>query len=170
MFEDLRRSGFKASTPEFHSYFFSRALHFDGQPDEVDEAKGIFLVVTRAHGEAGDIQNLKRVRALAAHGFDVAFVETQSDIAGDGFRHFGEEGVERFAQRGKPETVVDHFGVVERELLFEVKSGAVEGEGFEFAPGSHEDRAAGGFITAARLHADKTIFNQIDAADAVFAA
>ena len=47
---------------------------------------------------------------------------------------------------------------------------AVERERFQFAHRRHQDRAARRLIAAARLHADKAILDQVDAADAVFAA
>ena len=47
---------------------------------------------------------------------------------------------------------------------------AVERERFDLTMRLHEDRAAGRLVHAARFHTDETILNEIDAADAMFAA
>ena len=47
---------------------------------------------------------------------------------------------------------------------------SVERQRFQFADRSHQDRAAGRLIAAARLHADEAVLHQIDASHAVFAA
>ena len=44
---------------------------------------------------------------------------------------------------------------------------AVEGDLFDAAMGREKDRAARSFVNAARLHADKTVFHEIKAANAV---
>ena len=47
---------------------------------------------------------------------------------------------------------------------------AVHRDRFECAVSGLQDRDAGRLVNAARLHADKAVLDQIDAADAVFAA
>ena len=44
---------------------------------------------------------------------------------------------------------------------------AIDGEALEFLMRLDQQRAAGSFVGAARLHADQTIFDEIGAADAV---
>ena len=46
----------------------------------------------------------------------------------------------------------------------------IERERFQFAESVHDQRAAGSFVAPARLHADKAVLHQVDAADAVLAA
>ena len=47
---------------------------------------------------------------------------------------------------------------------------AVEGERLDGAVSDAEDGAAGGFVNAARFHADETVLDQIEAADAIVVA
>ena len=81
--------------------------HLDRQPDQVDEAQRVLLVVAGAHGEAGDIERVERIRRLAADRLDVAFVQPQRDLAGGRLADLLEERVQRFAQRREPQAVVD---------------------------------------------------------------
>src|SRR5207253_2040240 len=90
-----------------------RRPYLDGQPDQVDEAERVLLVVARAHGEAGDIQRVKRIGRRAAERLDVALVEPQRDFSGSVLAGGFEKGVEGFAQRGEPEAVIDHLRVIE---------------------------------------------------------
>ena len=48
-----------------------------------------------------------------------------------------------------------------------MRRAAIQGDAFDAAMGGEQDGAAGRLIDAARLHADKTVFHQIEAADAV---
>src|SRR5450631_3767704 len=70
----------KRPPQSFIALLFQRSLDFDGEPDYVDETKGIFLVVACAHGEAGDIEVVERIGALAADRFDVALEEAEGDV------------------------------------------------------------------------------------------
>ncbi len=103
----------------------------DGQTDEVDEAARVALIVFGAHGEAGDIERVKRKGRLAADGLDAAFVEAQGDFAGGGFAGLIEKCVQRFAQRREPEAVINQLGIIERELLLVVSQILGKSEGFE---------------------------------------
>ena len=104
--EDFGWAGLEPAAPEFHAESpeteacvstrsnghaaEARALiclcrqrpDFHREADEVDEAEGVLLVVRVAHREAGDVERVERVRALAAERLDVALVETQLDFAG----------------------------------------------------------------------------------------
>ena len=124
--EDLGGSLREAAAPELHTGLRVRGLlerraHLDRQADQVDEAARVALIVFGAHGEAGDIERIERIRRLAADRLDVAFVEPQRHLARSGFAGLFEERIERFAQRREPQAVVNHLGVIERELLFVVR-------------------------------------------------
>jgi len=101
---------------------------------------------------------------------EVAFIELQLHFTGRIFADGFEERIERLAQRSEPQAVVHHLRVIQRELLLVVERGFIQRERFELADGEHDERAAGSFVAAARLHADEAIFHQIDAADAVLRA
>jgi len=47
---------------------------------------------------------------------------------------------------------------------------AIHRQRFHLAVAEVEDRAAGGLVDAAALHADEPVFDEVDPADAVFAA
>jgi hypothetical protein len=51
-----------------------------------------------------------------------------------------------------------------------VQQVAIEAQGFQFAVGGEQQRASGSFIAAARLDADETVLDQIDASDGVASA
>src|SRR5262249_41715091 len=72
--------------------------------------------------------------------------------------------------RGVPEAVIDAFGDDGGELIAKVHEIAVERELFEHTMSRVEERHAGGFIDAAALHADETIFDHIDETHTVTAA
>ena len=152
------------------SFMASASAHLDRQPNEVDEAQRVFLVIAGAHREAGDVQIVKRIRALAADRLQVAFVQAHGDFAREGSATFSKKASSDSRKRRKPQPVVDHFGIIERQLLFVVQRGAVERERFEFAHSRHQDSAARRFVAAARFHADKAILDKVNAADAMFAA
>jgi hypothetical protein len=48
-------------------------------------------------------------------------------------------------------------------VLLEVQQVAIKAEGFEFAMSGQQQRASGSLITPARLDADETILDQVDA-------
>ena len=57
-FEILPTARFESAAPQFHRrYFLKRGAHLDRQSDQVDEAQRVFLVITCAHGEAGNIRD-----------------------------------------------------------------------------------------------------------------
>src|ERR1035438_5049510 len=139
----------------------------DRQADQVDEAECVLLVVAPPHGEARNVERIERIRRLAGERLYVALVELQLHFAGGSLTHLFEKGVERLAQRRKPQAVIYHLGVLQRALLLVVQRVLVEREGFQLADGEHNQRAARRLITPARLHAHEAILHQVDAADAV---
>jgi hypothetical protein len=73
----------------------------------------------------------------------------------------------RFAQRRKPQTVIDELGIAQRECLLEMRGLAVDRQALEFLVCFDEQRAAGSFVRASGLHSDEAIFDQVGAADTV---
>src|SRR3546814_17262228 len=69
-----------------------------------------------------------------------------------------------------PEAVIDQFGIADRQFVLEVGGAAIERQLLDAAMRARVDRAAGGFVHPARLHADETVFDQIEPAEAVLTA
>src|SRR5690606_11781922 len=70
----------------------------------------------------------------------------------------------------EPEAVVDERRVLRHQLVLQVHGAAIERDRFHAAVGGQHDRAAGGFIDAARLHADEAVLDHVQTADAVVVA
>ena len=98
-----------------------------------------------------------------------AFEEFHAHIAGNRFLAFGDGGLKHFALRRKPESVVDQCGVFRNQAVAQVHHFAVHRDRFDRAVRMVQDGAAGGFVDAAVFHAGKTVFDNVDAADSVFA-
>ena len=77
---------------------FSEARTLIGRPIRLMNPKRVLLVVARAHREAGDIQAVKRIRALAADRLQIAFEQAHRDFARDRFGDLFKECIQRFAQ------------------------------------------------------------------------
>ncbi len=125
----------------------------------------VFVGVISLHG--GDCVAVKRIRAAAAGIHDIAFVELEPHFTVDGLLGFGDERLNGLPLGGKPESVVDHGRIVGNEGVAHSLGFAIHGERLHVAVGGQNDRAAGGFIDTAALHAHKTVFDDVDAADAV---
>ena len=96
-----------------------------------------------------------------------ALEELHADFAGHELLAFGDRGLEHFALRRVPETVVDHVGVARDEAVAQVHHFAVHRDLLEAAVGEVQDGAAGSFVHAAGLQAHETVFDDVDAADGV---
>src|SRR4029077_761385 len=98
---------------------------------------------------------------------DVALVEPQAY----GSRHMPlracKERVHRFAQGSEPQSVIDKLRIPMRQNLGVMRRFAIEAKRFEFAVSQNEQRASGRFVCPPGFDADKTIFNQVDAPNAV---
>ena len=107
------------------------------------------------------------VGRLAADGPAGALEELHPDPA----RHpvlAGVDGRLQHAPLGRePEAVVDQLRIARHELVLEVGRAPVEHDALQPAPGRQQQRAAGGLIDAARLHADEAVLHQVEPADAV---
>src|SRR4029077_2603017 len=99
-----------------------------------------------------------------------AFVKRKRDRAGQIQLRGFDEGVQSFAQRREPQAEINQLGILERDVLLEVQQIAIEAEGFEFAMSRKQQRASGSFIASARLDADETVLDNIDASDRVASA
>src|SRR5271168_303035 len=102
------------------AFGFCFGTNRDRQSEKVDEAFGVFGVVA-AHGEAGKVGAIERERRDAFGDGERTLPEFQTDCAGDALLRDVEETIERGAQRREPQTVVNEFGVAQRESLLEVR-------------------------------------------------
>ena len=116
------------------------------------------LAISSEYSEYGDL----RLTGWMSPLYRRSVISPVVDSAG-----FFEERVERFAQRREPQAVVNHLGVIERELLLVMRHVLGERQRFQLAVRGHDQRAAGSLIAAARFHADEAVLDQVDAADAV---
>ena len=105
--------------------------------------------------------------ALAAGRHDVALVELEPHLARDALLALVDRGLQHFALGREPEAIVDQLGVARHQLVLEVARAAVERDGLDGAMRREQDRAARRLVHAARLHADKAVLDEVDAADAV---
>src|ERR1035441_3234123 len=137
------------------------------QSQNTDEAFGIFLIITRAHGERRKIGAVERIRRLSADNAHVALVKRERSRTGKILLRGLDKSVERLAQRREPQAEVNQFRIFQRNVLLEVQQIAIQAKGLKLAMSREQQRASGSFIAAARLDADKTVFDQIDAADGV---
>src|SRR5229473_6953079 len=148
------------------AFGFSFGADGDGQGEEVDEAFGVFGIVA-AHGETGEVGAIERERRDALGDSERALPQFEADGAGHALLRDVKKTVERGAQRRKPQAVVNQLGVTQRKRLLKMRGLAIHGKRFEFAMRGDQQRAAGSFVRAARLHADQAIFDDVGAADTV---
>jgi len=139
---------------------------------DADETVGIGRVVVKGvttslnvHGsQVGVVQGL---RAGAAADDAVALVELEFDHT----LHVALGKVNRVADqvhfRGEPESVVAEAGEFERHVFCDALDLPVHGHALQIHVGRAQQSAARGFVDAATLDADKAIFDNVDAANAV---
>src|ERR1035441_10290383 len=111
------------------------------QSQNTDEAFGIFLIITRAHGERRKIGAVERIRRLSADHAHVAFIERERNRAAKILLRGFDESVERLPQRREPQAKVNQFRIFQRDVLLEVQQFAVEAQGFKFAVRREQQRA-----------------------------
>src|SRR6266851_3343766 len=140
--------------------------HGDGKGEEIDEAFGVFWVVA-AHGKAGQIRAIKREGRFAAGDVVRALPEFQADAAGDALLRDVEKSVQRLALRREPHAVVNKFRIANSEGLLQVRGFAIDGQAFQLAMRGDQQRAAGSFVRAARLHSNQAVFHEVGAANSV---
>src|SRR5262245_7072286 len=78
-----------------------------------------------------------------------------------------DQRLQHLAFRREPEAVVNQLGITRHDLILEMRGAAVERDRFNAAMGDLPDRTARRFIDTARLHADKAVLDQIEAANAM---
>src|SRR6267378_256258 len=111
--------------PYKHKLLFA-ALGFRFRPDgdrqreKIDEAFGVLGVVA-AHGETGEVRAVERERRNALGDVERALPQFEADGAGDALLRDVEKSVERLAQRREPQTVVNQFGIAQRERLLKMR-------------------------------------------------
>src|SRR6266568_7964111 len=115
----------------FAAFRLSFWTHRYWQCKQIDETFGVFGVVA-AHGEAGQIGAVERERRNAFRDVERALPEFQADSAGDALLRDIEKSVERFAERGEPQTVVNEFRVPQRQRLLKMRGLAIDRETLEF--------------------------------------
>src|SRR5437588_4119495 len=109
------------------SFSLCFGTHSYRQCKQIDETFGVLGVVP-AHGEAGQVRAVKRERRDTLGDVDRAFPQFQADSAGDALLRNTEKSIERFAERRKPQTVVNKFRVTHRERLLGMRRFAFHGE------------------------------------------
>src|ERR1700733_6669397 len=86
---------------------------------EADEAFGVALVVgDLAVLEGDEVLIVERIFALAADHAGIALVELQPHAAGDKFLALIDRGLQHFALRREPETVIDQLGIFPAPFVF----------------------------------------------------
>ena len=83
---------------------------------------------------------------------------------------FGDEGAQGLAQGGEPLAVVNQLRKGDGQALLFVHGHLVQADAFQVFVGLVEDGAARGLVDAAALHADQTVFHDVQQADAVLPA
>src|ERR1035441_4272020 len=86
------------------------------QSQNTDEAFGIFLIITRAHGERRKIGAVERIRRLSADNAHVALVKRERSRTGKILLRGLDKSVERLAQRREPQAEVNQFRIFQRAV------------------------------------------------------
>ena len=129
---------------------------------------GGFEASDLVHTRFALVVQLLRLRR-PAHDDAVALVQPDPDLAIDAFLGLDDACFEELTFRREVQTIVEDTGPTDGdELVAESTDFAVQGESFEIHVCRTEDGQTRGLITAAALQADEAIFDNIDAADAVF--
>ena len=89
---------------------FHEGPHLERQAEEVDEAFGIGLVIYVVFAEGDEFFVVQGVRRRRTSADDVALIEFQCNLAGNGLLRFIDESRQGFAERRKPFAVIDEFG------------------------------------------------------------
>src|SRR5215471_18312483 len=137
--------------------------HGSRQPEEIDEALGVVMIVT-AGVKGCDVLSIQAEWRYAALHSHRALVEAHRNGAGHDLLGFIEERVERLPQRIEPLSFIHHLRVGDAEDILVITSLLVENEGFEFAMGRRNQRSSGRFVDTPRLHSDDTILDTIGTA------
>src|ERR1700682_1571547 len=108
------------------STYFRLPRDCDRQGKQIDEALGVFRVVT-GHGEACQALAIERIARGAFRDRDVALVKLQAHRARDALLRGGEVGIERLALRREPRAVIDQLGATQRQHFRVMRRLAIAG-------------------------------------------
>ena len=147
------------TTPAVLFLFMHLRRDFQAQAVQPDETGGVVLVVGfgRVGLHRGDVRVVEAHRGFATADHDVALVKFHTHRAGDVPLRFLDVSLERVAFGRIPEAVIDELGILRDECVALVHDFAIHRKAFHLAMREQQDRAAGRFIHAARLHADKAV-------------
>ncbi len=84
-------------------------------------------------------------------------------------KHLVDQRLQHLAFRAEPETIVDELRIARHQLVLEVRRSAIECQAFYGPMRGEQDRAAGRLIDTSALHADETVLDEIDTANAIVA-
>ena len=79
-------------------------------------------------------------------------------------------GLHHHALRGEPEAVVDELRIARHQLVLEVSNFTIETDRLDGTMSAHHDRSAGRLVSAAALHSNEAVLDDVETADAVVAA
>src|SRR5437879_5699659 len=100
----------------------------------------------------------------------MAFVKFQPYGALDVLLALVDERLQHLALGGEPEAVIDELGIARHQLVLEMRGAAIERDALDAAMGAVQDGATRRLVDAARLHADETVLDEVEPADAMLAA
>src|SRR5208283_425065 len=117
---------------------------------ELDEARCVAMVISaRAFLEGHEILVIEGVSARTANDESRALEKFQTHPAGDELLATVNEGLQHFALRRKPKSIVDDLGIFWHQLVLEMRGTAIERDLLNPAMRVIKDRAAGRLIHAA---------------------
>src|SRR4051812_48571755 len=141
----------------------------EAEAEEGDESlRGamIELVARAVGGEAVVVDAMRRGAPDDPHR---SLVEAEGDLAVDGLRVLGVEGIDGMAQGRVPEAVVDELRVLLVEEGLGLERLAERGEALEVLVRRDERDGGRALVGLAALDADDAVFHQVDAPDAIVA-
>src|SRR5947207_11839969 len=137
---------------------------------QADKALGVALVVNLVFLEGDVRQAVEAVRRLPPDDRRRALIEFQPHTPLDLLLALIDRRLQHLALGREPEPVVDQLGIARHQLVLEMHRAAVEAEALDATMRRQQDRATRSLVDAARLHADKAVLDEIEAADAMLAA
>src|SRR4051812_44549782 len=140
-----------------------------GKPEQPDEAGGVALLVDIIFAECDEPFVVQRELALSADHRSRALEQPERD--GSRYPLLGDvdESVVRVALGRPPASLVDQVGVPWCDEVLRGEGSTIEHELLELAMGGVEQGATRRLVDTARLHADESIFDQVDAPNSVSA-
>ena len=121
----------------FYESFFSPYLN--RQTKEIDESRGVVLVVNLVLVECGDFLIIERIGTCNARVDDVALVELELNVACHILLGAVNESRERLPERGVPFAVINELGKLDGEHTLVVLSVLVEADFLELVVSGVKD-------------------------------